>query len=185
MNIIHDYGAISKEHKRRKSEDFLSTTIMMMPWRCRIALQLHLNKWNPFVTDEFSFETLILPKRLSVLYTKCIQFLSCLIFFKVDGTYFLPYEFRAVEIDKPRGQEQVAEKSRPTQIFYVIMHGIKNKEYDEKALGSHPKTEQDIVQVTPPSCSPNKFEEVCLSSNLLAFIFGHNFIVDASIRKKS
>ena len=46
-------------------------------------------------------------------------------FSEVNGTYFLPYEFRAVEIDKPRGQEQVAEKSRPTQIFYVIMHGIK------------------------------------------------------------
>ena len=32
-------------------------------------------KWNPFVTDEFPYETLILRKRLSVLYTKCIQFL--------------------------------------------------------------------------------------------------------------
>ena len=30
-------------------------------------------------------------------------------FSKVNGTYFLPYEFRAVEIDK--GQEQVAEES--------------------------------------------------------------------------
>ena len=32
-------------------------------------------KWNPFVTDKFPYETLILRKRLSVLYTKCIQFL--------------------------------------------------------------------------------------------------------------
>ena len=32
-------------------------------------------KWNPFVTDEFPYETLILRKRLSVLYTKCVQFL--------------------------------------------------------------------------------------------------------------
>ena len=32
-------------------------------------------KWNPFVTDEFPYETLIRRKRLSVLYTKCIQFL--------------------------------------------------------------------------------------------------------------
>ena len=33
-------------------------------------------KWNSFVTDEFSFETLILRKRLSILHTKCIQFFS-------------------------------------------------------------------------------------------------------------
>ena len=30
----------------------------------------------PFVTDEFSSETLILRKRLSILYMKCIQFFS-------------------------------------------------------------------------------------------------------------
>ena len=33
-----------------------------------------LKNWNPFVIDEFSSETLILRKRLSSLYTKCIQF---------------------------------------------------------------------------------------------------------------
>ena len=43
--------------------------------------------------------------------------------------------------------------------------------------------EQDIVQVTPSSCSPNIFKEVCLASNLPISRFGHNFIVDASIRK--
>ena len=32
-------------------------------------------------------------------------------FSEVNGTYFLPYEFRAVEIDKPNGQEQVDEQS--------------------------------------------------------------------------
>ena len=32
-------------------------------------------------------------------------------FCEVKGTYFLPYEFRAVEIDKPQAQEQVAEQS--------------------------------------------------------------------------
>ena len=32
-------------------------------------------------------------------------------FSEVNGTYFLPYEFRAVEIDKLQGQEQVAEQS--------------------------------------------------------------------------
>ena len=32
-------------------------------------------------------------------------------FSEVNGTYFLPYEFRAIEIDKPQGQEQVAEQS--------------------------------------------------------------------------
>ena len=31
--------------------------------------------WNARVTDEFSSETLILRKRLSSLYTKCVQFL--------------------------------------------------------------------------------------------------------------
>ena len=31
--------------------------------------------WSARVTDEFSFETLILRKRLSSLYTKCVQFL--------------------------------------------------------------------------------------------------------------
>ena len=60
----------------------------------------------------------------------------------------------------------------------------RNKEKDDdKALESHAKTKQDIVQVTPPSCSPNIFEEVCLASNLPIFRFGQNFIVDASIRK--
>ena len=34
-----------------------------------------LNFWIAGVTDEFSSETLILRKRLSSLYTKCIQFL--------------------------------------------------------------------------------------------------------------
>ena len=33
-------------------------------------------KWNPFVTHEFPYETVILQKRLSDLYTKCVQFLQ-------------------------------------------------------------------------------------------------------------
>ena len=37
--------------------------------------QISSRKWNPFVTHEFPCETLILRMRLSVLYTKCIQFL--------------------------------------------------------------------------------------------------------------
>ena len=40
------------------------------------GVQISSKKWNPFVTDEFPYETLILRKRLSVLYTKCIQFLK-------------------------------------------------------------------------------------------------------------
>ena len=40
------------------------------------GVQISLKKWNPFVTDEFLSEPLILRKRLSILYTKCIQFLS-------------------------------------------------------------------------------------------------------------
>ena len=39
------------------------------------GVQIRFRKWNPFVTDEFPDEILILWKRLSVLYTKCIQFL--------------------------------------------------------------------------------------------------------------
>ena len=38
-------------------------------------------------------------------------------FSEVNGTYFLPYEFRAVEIDKLQGQEQVAEQSTSDKIF--------------------------------------------------------------------
>ena len=38
------------------------------------GVQISFIKWNPFVTDDLSSETLILRKRLSVLYTKCIQF---------------------------------------------------------------------------------------------------------------
>ena len=79
-------------------------------------------------------------------------------------------------------QEQVAEQVRLTKTFKDDEAWNAEKE-DDKALGSHPKAEQDIVQVTPPSCSPNIFEEVCLASNLPIFRFGHNFVVDASIRK--
>ena len=39
------------------------------------GVQISSKQWNPFVTDEFSSEILILQKRLSILYTKCIQFL--------------------------------------------------------------------------------------------------------------
>ena len=39
------------------------------------GVQISLKKWNPFVTDEFSSETLILRKRLSILFMKCIHLL--------------------------------------------------------------------------------------------------------------
>ena len=39
------------------------------------GVQISSRKWNPFVTDEFSSETLILRKRLSILFTKCIHLL--------------------------------------------------------------------------------------------------------------
>ena len=39
-------------------------------------VEISSKKWNPFVTDEFSSETVILRKRLSSLYTKCIQFFA-------------------------------------------------------------------------------------------------------------
>ena len=54
---------------------------------------------------------------------------------------------------------------------------------DEKMLGSHPKTEQDVIQMAPLSCSPNIFEEVCLAINLPIFRFGHDLVVDAYVRK--
>ena len=54
---------------------------------------------------------------------------------------------------------------------------------DAKALESHLKVEQSIIQVSQPSCSPSVYEEVCLASDLPIFRFGHSFIVDASIRK--
>ena len=77
-------------------------------------------------------------------------------FSEVNGTYFLPYELRAVEIDKPQGQEQVAEQSSADKDLQG--NDARNKEKDdEKALESHPKMKLDIVQVTPPSCSPNIF----------------------------
>ena len=41
----------------------------------KLGVQISSRKWNPFVIDEFSCETLILRMRLSILYTKCIQFL--------------------------------------------------------------------------------------------------------------
>ena len=50
---------------------------------------------------------------------------------------------------------------------------------DDKALGSYPKAEQDILQVIPPSCSPNIFEEVCLAISLPVFRFGHDLVVHA------
>ena len=40
------------------------------------AVVICLRKWSASLTDEFSSETLILRKRLSSLYTKCVQFLS-------------------------------------------------------------------------------------------------------------
>ena len=42
----------------------------------KYGVQISSKRWNPFVRDEFLFETVLLRERLSVLYTKCIQFLS-------------------------------------------------------------------------------------------------------------
>ena len=38
------------------------------------GVEISLKKWNAFVTEGFSSETLTLWKRLFILYTKCIQF---------------------------------------------------------------------------------------------------------------
>ena len=61
-------------------------------------------------------------------------------FSEVKGTYFLPYEFRATEIDKPQGQEQVAEQSSVDK--HLQCNDARNQEKDdEEALGSHPKAD--------------------------------------------
>ena len=59
---------------------------------------------------------------------------------------------------------------------------MQEENYD-MVLGSHPEAKHNIIHHMQSSCSPNIFEEVCLASNLPIFRFGHNFIVDASIRK--
>ena len=51
------------------------------------GVQISSKKWNPFVTDEFPYESLILRKRLSVLYTKCIQFLPT--HFQLFSTFYV------------------------------------------------------------------------------------------------
>ena len=43
--------------------------------RKKSGVVISLKKWSAHATDEFSSETLILRKRLSSLYTKCVQFL--------------------------------------------------------------------------------------------------------------
>ena len=48
--------------------------LWMVHFEHRKSMEFQKNE-IPFVTDEFPYETLILRKRLSVLYTKCIQFL--------------------------------------------------------------------------------------------------------------
>jgi len=89
-------------------------------------------------------------------------------FSEVNGTYFLPYEFRAIEIDELQEQEQVAEESLVDK--YLQTNDARNQEKnDDKALGSYPKAEQDILQITPPSRSPNIFQEVCLAINFTCF----------------
>ena len=45
-------------------------------WMLHFGCTKSIEKWNVFVTDEFSSETLVLWKKWSSLYTKCIQFLS-------------------------------------------------------------------------------------------------------------
>lgn len=118
-------------------------------------------------------------------------------FSEAKGTFFLPYEFRATEIDEHQEQSDMAEQSlvndehqehkRVAEQNSPDNHSsdeARKKDKDEdKTLESHSKLEQTIVQFTQPSCSSNVYVEVCVGSNLSIFRFGHNFIVDASIRK--
>ena len=58
----------------RKGWNF-SMWLWMLHVGCKKGLSWNkLEKWNVFVRDEFSSETLVLWKRWSSLYTKCIQF---------------------------------------------------------------------------------------------------------------
>ena len=75
-------------------------------------------------------------------------------FSEVNGTYFLPYEFRAIEIDELQEQEQVAEQSTADKNLQYNDAWNQEKD-DEEVLGSHPKADQDIVQVTRRPYSPN------------------------------
>ena len=60
----------------RKGWNF-SMWILMVHIECKkkSCVEISLEKCNAFETDEFSSETLVLWKRWSSLYTKCIQFL--------------------------------------------------------------------------------------------------------------
>ena len=59
----------------RKGWNF-SMWLWMLHVVCKKVLSWNkLEKWNVFVTNEFSCETLVLWKRWSSLYMKCIQFL--------------------------------------------------------------------------------------------------------------
>ena len=59
-------------------------------------------------------------------------------FSEVNGTYFLPYEFRAIEIDDLQEQEQVAEESLVDEVLQT--NDARNHEKDdEKALGIYSK----------------------------------------------
>ena len=51
-------------------------------------------------------------------------------FSEVNGTYFLSYEFRAIEIDKPQGQEQVAKQSSADKDLQG--NDARNKEKDDE-----------------------------------------------------
>ena len=82
-------------------------------------------------------------------------------------------------IDSCNKENSVIEKAESNS---MCTESIEEKE-DAKTLESYSKVEHSIIQVIQPSCSPNVYEEVCLPSDLPIFIFGHNFIVDASIRK--
>jgi hypothetical protein len=68
-------------HEKYQMKSGEGWKFMMCLWMVHIELTKSLElKWviknsNPFVTDEFSSETLILRKGLSSLYTKFIQFL--------------------------------------------------------------------------------------------------------------
>ena len=77
-------------------------------------------------------------------------------FSEFNGTYFLPYEFRAIEIDKLQGQEQVAEQSSVDKDLQI--YDARNQEENcDMVLGSHPEAKHNIIHHMRSSWSPNIF----------------------------
>lgn len=112
-----------------------------------------------------------------------------------EGSYVLPYEFRAK--DKHQEEEIYAEENPANDERQVRKSLAEQSSVDEdcpsdkardpeeevEALEDYSKAEQNIVRLVQPLHLPHVFTEVRLTGKLLVFRFGQNYIVDAYIRK--